>query len=65
MHPAQTSPQSTSNSPRAPPNAASPKPTAPREFVLVPDGESLEVQVPETQLEASRELQLILDPEFM
>ena len=29
-------------SPRAPPNAASPKPTAPREFEWVPDGELLE-----------------------
>ncbi|MDA7918582.1 hypothetical protein OAK32_03095 [Mariniblastus sp.] len=32
---------------------------------LVPDGEFLEVQVPETQLEASQELQLILDSEFL
>ena len=52
-------------SPRAPPSAASPKPTAPREFVLVPDGEFLEVQFPETQAEAPCELQLILDPEFL
>jgi hypothetical protein len=52
-------------SPRAPPNAASPLPTAPRKFELVPDGEFLEVQFPETQAEASRELQLILDPEFL
>ncbi len=40
-------------------------PTALREFVLVPDGEFLEVQSGETQAEDSRELQLVLDPEFM
>ena len=50
-------------SPRAPPTAQQPLPTVPREFELVPDGEFLEVQFPETQ--ASRELQLILDPEFL
>ncbi|MDA7903326.1 transposase [Mariniblastus sp.] len=52
-------------SPRAPPNAASPKPTAPREFVLVPDGELLEAQSGETQAEDFREFQLVLDPEFL
>ncbi|MCP4082821.1 MAG: hypothetical protein GY743_21550 [Planctomycetaceae bacterium] len=52
-------------SPRAPPNAASPKPTAPREFVLVPDGELLEAQSGETQAEDYREFQLVLDPEFL
>ncbi|MDC3256406.1 hypothetical protein OAU93_03280 [bacterium] len=52
-------------SPRARPTAKSPLPTAPSEFELVADGEFLEVQVPETQLEASRELQLILDSEFL
>ena len=34
--------------------------TAPSQFELVPDGE-----FPETQAEASRELQLVLDPEFL
>ncbi|MDB4540255.1 hypothetical protein N9250_01065 [bacterium] len=52
-------------SPRAPPTAQQSLPTAPSEFEWVPDGEFLEVQVPETQLEASRELQLVLDPEFL
>lgn len=31
----------------------------------VPDGEFLEAQFRETQAEASRELQLVLDPEFL
>jgi hypothetical protein len=51
--------------PPRPPTAKQSLSTAPSEFELVPDGEFLEVQVPETQLEASRELQLILDPEFL
>ena len=34
-------------------------------FVLVPDDEFLEAQFRETQVEASRELQLVLDPEFL
>ena len=50
---------------RAPPKATSPTPTAPREFALVPDGEFLEAQFRETQAEASRKLQLVLDPEFL
>jgi hypothetical protein len=33
--------------------------------VLVPDGELLEAQSGETQAEASGELQLVLDPEFL
>ena len=52
-------------SPRAPPAVQQPLPTAPREFELVSDGEFFEVQFPETQAEASRELQLVLDPEFL
>ena len=52
-------------SPRAPPTAQQPLPTAPREFEWVPDGEFLEAQFRETQAEASRELQLVLDPEFL
>ncbi|MDG1809082.1 MAG: hypothetical protein P8I27_14410, partial [Pirellulaceae bacterium] len=51
-------------SPRAPP-AKPPLPTVPCEFELVPDGEFLEAQFRETQLEASREFQLVLDPEFL
>ena len=51
-------------SPRAPPTTKSPLPPAPCEFVLVPDGEFLEAQFRETQAEASREFQLVLDPEF-
>ncbi|MFT7632964.1 MAG: hypothetical protein ACI87E_004019 [Mariniblastus sp.] len=43
--------------------AIQPLPTAPSEFELVPDGEFLELQFPEA--EASRELQLVLDPEFL
>ncbi|MDC0308161.1 hypothetical protein OAL44_03400 [Planctomycetaceae bacterium] len=58
-------PQSTSNSPRAPPTAQQPLPTALREFVLVPDGELLEAQSGETQAEDFREFQLVLDPEFL
>ena len=52
-------------SPRAPPAAKQPLPTAPCEFELVPDGEFLEAQFRETQAEASRELQLVLNPEFL
>ncbi|MDG2012685.1 MAG: hypothetical protein P8J33_04220 [Pirellulaceae bacterium] len=52
-------------SPRAPPTAQQPLPTAPREFVLVPDGELLEAQSGETQAEDFREFQLVLDPEFL
>ncbi len=40
-------------------------PTALSEYELVPDGESFEVQSGETQAEQSRELQLVLDPEFL
>jgi hypothetical protein len=40
-------------SPRAPPAAKQPLPTAPSEFVLVPDGEFLETQFRETQAEAT------------
>ena len=43
----------------------SPISSAPFEFVLVPDGEFLEGQFRETQAQASRELQLVLDPEFL
>ena len=50
---------------RAPPTVQQPLPTFAREFELVPDGEFLEVQFPKTQAEASRELQLVLDPEFL
>ncbi|MDG1808281.1 MAG: hypothetical protein P8I27_10305, partial [Pirellulaceae bacterium] len=52
-------------SPRAPPAAKQPLPTAPCEFVLVPDGELLEAQSGETQAEDFREFQLVLDPEFL
>ena len=52
-------------SPRAPPATKSPMSSAPCEFVLVPDGEFLEGQFRETQAQASRELQLVLDPEFL
>ena len=52
-------------SPRAPPAAKPPLPTAPCEFVLVPDGELLEAQSGETQAEDFREFQLVLDPEFL
>ncbi|MDG2385067.1 MAG: hypothetical protein P8N76_25575 [Pirellulaceae bacterium] len=44
------------------------KPTPPSEFELVPDGEFLESQCRESQCretQASRELQLVLDPEFL
>jgi hypothetical protein len=57
--------------PRAPPTAKSPTPTSPCDFVLVPDGDFLEAEFRETQAEASREfqssreLQLVLDPEFL
>ncbi len=40
-------------------------PTALSEYELVPDGESFEVQSGETQAEPARELQLVLDPEFL
>jgi hypothetical protein len=40
-------------------------PTAPCDFVLVPDGDFLEVEFRETQAEASRELQLVLGPEYL
>jgi hypothetical protein len=52
-------------SPRAPPAAKSPMSSAPCEFVLVPDGEFLEAQFRATQAQASREFQLVLDPEFL
>ncbi len=54
----------TQASSRAPPTAQQPLPTAASEFELVPDGEFLEAQFRETQAEASREFQLVLDPEF-
>jgi hypothetical protein len=52
-------------SPRAPPTAKSPISSAPCDLVLVPDGDFLEAEFRETQAEASRELQLVLDPEFL
>ena len=52
-------------SPRAQPATKSPMSSAPCELVWVPAGEFLEAQFRETQAEASRELQLVLDPEFL
>ncbi|MDE0937487.1 MAG: hypothetical protein OSA89_16335 [Mariniblastus sp.] len=53
----------TQASPRAPPPTKQPLPPAPSQFKLVPVGESLEVQFPETKAEASRKLPLVLDLE--
>ena len=54
-------------SPPAPAAAQQPLPTAASEYKWVPDGEfrEVQVQVPETQAKASRELPLVLDPEFL
>ena len=38
---------------------------SPCDLVLVPEGDFLEAEFRETQAEASREFQLVLDPEFL
>ena len=50
---------------RAPPNASQRTANAPQELECVPDVEFLEAEYREMQAEASRELQLVFDPEFL
>ena len=50
---------------RAPPNASQRTANAPHELECVPDGEFLEAEFRESRAEASRELQLLFDPEFL
>jgi hypothetical protein len=58
-------PLRTSAGPRAPPDRCHQAPTDSREFELIPDEEFLESEHRDAQAEASRELQLVLDPEFL
>ena len=50
---------------RAPPYGSPRDPNEPRDLELVPDPEFRESEYREAQAEASRELQLVLDPEFL
>ena len=52
-------------SPRAPPVGSERAPDATTEVQLVPDGEFLEYERLENRAAESRELQLVLDPEFL
>ena len=51
--------------PRAPPHAAERTPSAPHELECVPDSEYLEAEFREIDSEASRELQLVFEPDFL
>jgi hypothetical protein len=50
---------------RAPPHGSPRDPNEPRDLELVPDPEFREAEFREAQAEASRELQLVLAPDFL
>jgi hypothetical protein len=58
-------PLRTNAGPRAPPDPSHRGPSESRDPQFVPDPEFLESEYREAQAEASRELQLVLDPEFL
>ena len=55
----------TNAGPRAPPDRSHRAPSEPRDIQFVPDPDFLESEYRETEAEASHELQLVLDPEFL
>ena len=58
-------PLRTRASARAPPHGSQRDPNEPRDLELVPAPEFLEAEFREAQAEASRELQLVLAPDFL
>jgi len=58
-------PLGTLANPRAPPHAAERTPSARHELECVPDSEYLEAEFREIDSEASRELQLVFEPDFL
>ena len=58
-------PLRTNAAPRPPPGGADRASTEPEDPQFVPDPEFLEAEYRESQAESTRELQLVLDPEFL